>query len=258
MAVALAPVPRIDYSVTKGGARTWAVLLVFLFLCSGLYTIFSSKELNGNDANIHSDQQEEVGDDSQSYSDLSPKQRRNTKESEDSDIKEDSSEVIAETTGCWISESCDEFPNFSSCCSFTADDDDDTEVETPLEDQLFAGLRRKIEKNIQRVKEFVKEHEGDKDKVDEETEEAKVQTPLKRGKRRKNKVVEPSNDEQEDAKEPKCSHRHKRKGKADKECEQEADVEETDSDDDDSKEDDLPKTEVCTRMYIVFITQSFH
>ncbi|KAL6722785.1 hypothetical protein Aduo_017874 [Ancylostoma duodenale] len=222
MAVALAPVPRIDYSVTKGGARTWAVLLVFLFLCSGLYTIFSSKELNGNDANIHSDQQEEVGDDSQSYSDLSPKQRRNTKESEDSDIKEDSSEVIGETT---------------------ADDDDDTEVETPLEDQLFAGLRRKIEKNIQRVKEFVKEHEGDKDKVNEETEEAKVQTPLKRGKRRKNKVVEPSDDEQEEAKEPKCSHRHRRKGKTDKECEQEADVEETDSDDDDSKEDDLPKTE---------------
>ncbi|RCN41136.1 hypothetical protein ANCCAN_12927 [Ancylostoma caninum] len=103
MAVALAPVPRIDYSVTK--------------------------------VNVQSDQQEEVGDDSQSYSDLSPKQRRNTKESEDSDIKEDSSEVAAEAT---------------------ADDDDDTEVETALEDQLFAGLRRKIEKNIQRVKEFVK------------------------------------------------------------------------------------------------------
>ncbi|RCN38202.1 hypothetical protein ANCCAN_15868, partial [Ancylostoma caninum] len=66
-----------------------------------------------------------------------------------------------------------------------------------------------------------------------------------------NKVVEPSDDEQEQAKEPKCSHRHKRKGKADRECEEEADVEETDSDDDDSKEDDLPETEVCTRMHLL-------
>lgn len=36
-----------------------------------------------------------------------------------------------------------------------SDADDDELENLPLEDQLFAGLRRKIENNIQRVKEFV-------------------------------------------------------------------------------------------------------
>ncbi|VDM74731.1 unnamed protein product [Strongylus vulgaris] len=132
MAVALAPVPKIDYSVTKGGARTWAVLLVFLFLCSGLYTIFSSKEIN-EDTSVPNEQQDEIGDDSQSYSDLTPKERRNIKEEQDEEIEEEALGVDLQQT-----------------------DDDEEEVEPPLEDQLFAGLRKKIENNIQRVKDFVK------------------------------------------------------------------------------------------------------
>ncbi|KHJ85525.1 hypothetical protein OESDEN_14747 [Oesophagostomum dentatum] len=134
MAVALAPVPKIDYSVTKGGARTWAVLLVFLFLCSGLYTIFSSKETSGSDAI----------------------------------------------------------------------DDDESQIEPPLEDQLFAGLRKKIENNIQRVKDYVQDR--DSEGAEEEREEEKVQAPIRRGKRRKTKnVVESSDDVEEEPKEAKVS-----------------------------------------------------
>ncbi|CAG9533667.1 unnamed protein product [Cercopithifilaria johnstoni] len=44
MAVMVAP-SRVDYSVTKGGVRLWAVLLVFVILCSSFYTLFSTVEL---------------------------------------------------------------------------------------------------------------------------------------------------------------------------------------------------------------------
>uniref|UniRef100_A0A1I7VPL1 TPR_REGION domain-containing protein n=1 Tax=Loa loa TaxID=7209 RepID=A0A1I7VPL1_LOALO len=43
MAVMVAP-SRVDYSVTKGGLRLWAVLLVFVILCSSFYTLFSTME----------------------------------------------------------------------------------------------------------------------------------------------------------------------------------------------------------------------
>ncbi|KAI6205681.1 TPR-REGION domain-containing protein [Aphelenchoides besseyi] len=35
--------PRVDYSVNKGGLKTWAVLLVFALLCSALIAIFSEE-----------------------------------------------------------------------------------------------------------------------------------------------------------------------------------------------------------------------
>ncbi|KAL3990554.1 Aspartyl/Asparaginyl beta-hydroxylase family protein [Acanthocheilonema viteae] len=35
---------KVDYSVTKGGLRLWAVLLVFVILCSSFYTLFSTME----------------------------------------------------------------------------------------------------------------------------------------------------------------------------------------------------------------------
>lgn len=44
MAVMVTP-SKVDYSVTKGGLRLWAVLLVFVVLCSSLYTLFSAKEM---------------------------------------------------------------------------------------------------------------------------------------------------------------------------------------------------------------------
>ncbi|ETN81410.1 beta-hydroxylase, aspartyl/asparaginyl family, partial [Necator americanus] len=234
MAVALAPVPRIDYSVTKGGARTWAVLLVFLFLCSGLYTIFSSKELNGNDTSIQNEQQDEVGDDSETYSDISSKQRRSIKESQHSDIRDDSSEVEEADT-----------------------DDEEIPIETPLEDQLFAGLRKKIERNIKRVKEFVKEHEDDNE--DDEAEVKETQTFVKRGKRRKNKIADTDDDVQEPAKagffifqlllpfgslkklHAISSQPRKKKGKAERE--KEIDAEEADTDDVDTDDVELHQRE---------------
>lgn len=160
MAVALAPVHRIDYSVTKGGARTWAVLLVFLFLCSGLYTIFSSKDLSEGSDRV-SARHEDLADDEPRYVEVSPKSRRNIRE------ESDSSEVVQTPVH--------------------TDADDDELENLPLEDQLFAGLRRKIENNIQRVKEFVQEHEvqathGDEDEPAPE---------LRRAKRRKQKQPPP-------------------------------------------------------------------
>ncbi|KAM3727269.1 Aspartyl/asparaginyl beta-hydroxylase [Dirofilaria immitis] len=44
MAVMIAP-NRVDYSVTKGGLRLWAVLFVFVILCSSFYALFSTMEL---------------------------------------------------------------------------------------------------------------------------------------------------------------------------------------------------------------------
>ncbi|KAK6061442.1 hypothetical protein COOONC_00886, partial [Cooperia oncophora] len=68
----------------------------------------------------------------------------------------------------------------------TADDDEDTEEDQPLEDQLFAGLRRKIENNIKRVKQFVEEPEVVRDAQTEDDGE-EPQLPQKRPKRRKQK-----------------------------------------------------------------------
>jgi hypothetical protein len=42
MAVMVAP-NRVDYSVGKGGLRSWAVLIVFVLLCSALLNIFSEE-----------------------------------------------------------------------------------------------------------------------------------------------------------------------------------------------------------------------
>ena len=42
MAVMVAP-SRVDYSVNKGGLRSWAVIIVFVLLCSALLNIFSEE-----------------------------------------------------------------------------------------------------------------------------------------------------------------------------------------------------------------------
>ncbi|CAJ0610193.1 unnamed protein product [Cylicocyclus nassatus] len=215
MAVALAPVPKIDYSVTKGGARTWAVLLVFLFLCSGLYTIFSSREYDGSETSISNEQQDEVGDDSQSYSDYTPKQRRGLKgEDEDEDIKEEISDIDSEQT--------------------IDDDEEAAAVEPALEDQLFAGLRKKIQNNIQRVKDYVKDENTERAEEEEE-EERQEQVPPKRGKRRKNRNIE-RDDDVEQVKEAKPPRR-RRKGKADAESEEQP-AEEDHAENEKSKEEE--------------------
>lgn len=43
MALMVAP-QKLDYSVTKGGFKTWAVLIVFVLLCSALLAIFSEND----------------------------------------------------------------------------------------------------------------------------------------------------------------------------------------------------------------------
>uniref|UniRef100_A0A7I4Z5S7 Asp_Arg_Hydrox domain-containing protein n=1 Tax=Haemonchus contortus TaxID=6289 RepID=A0A7I4Z5S7_HAECO len=164
MAVALAPVHRIDYSVTKGGARTWAVLLVFLFLCSGLYTIFSSKDLPegvDNFTGVQKDRQKEVGNDD-SYQDVSSE---SFGPGENDESAEEPTERIA-------------------------DDDDDSEEGQPLEHQLFAGLRRKIENNIKRVREYVEVQEREiVHEARDDDDNREPQLPLKRTKRKKQKEV---------------------------------------------------------------------
>lgn len=163
MTVALAPVSRIDYSVTKGGARTWIVLLVFLFLCSGLYTIFSSRERSENTHSANLDHRDR-GIGGHRISELSSNQRQSIKEGEEeSDDEVDSMEVSVEAV---------------------ESDEEDVE-ESPLEDQLFADLRRRIEDNFQRVKELVKDHENARS-VEEDIE---LEPPLRRIKRKKNRSI---------------------------------------------------------------------
>ena len=43
--MAVVPVGKVDYSVTKGGVRLWAVVFVFIVLCSSLYSVFHNSEL---------------------------------------------------------------------------------------------------------------------------------------------------------------------------------------------------------------------
>jgi hypothetical protein len=45
MHMAVVPVSKVDYSVTKGGLRLWAVVFLFIVLCSSLYSVFHNSEL---------------------------------------------------------------------------------------------------------------------------------------------------------------------------------------------------------------------
>ncbi|GMT32254.1 hypothetical protein PFISCL1PPCAC_23551, partial [Pristionchus fissidentatus] len=47
LAVAVMHQSHVDYSVTKGGARTWIVLLVFGLLCTSLYSLVQMEEGGG-------------------------------------------------------------------------------------------------------------------------------------------------------------------------------------------------------------------
>ncbi|MFH4974056.1 hypothetical protein AB6A40_000765 [Gnathostoma spinigerum] len=73
MAVMVLP-NKVDYSVTKGGVRSWVVLLVFVLLCSSLYTIFSTKQSSHNI--VDSDASSDIIDlDAVSNEDVSEKER---------------------------------------------------------------------------------------------------------------------------------------------------------------------------------------
>uniref|UniRef100_A0A1I7W702 Matrix-remodeling-associated protein 7 n=1 Tax=Heterorhabditis bacteriophora TaxID=37862 RepID=A0A1I7W702_HETBA len=167
MTVALPPVQKVDYSVTKvrlrclcllhnhiltsnyklytkylyylffvGGARTWAVLLVFMFLCSSLYTVFSTKEAKelAVDADISEDQDDLPGQHHKNMRDTAPEDyRRVTHKS--------------------YEETSDQY-NIQTDVKLT-DADDEAEQDSGLEHQLFAGLRKKIEKNMQRAKDII-------------------------------------------------------------------------------------------------------
>ncbi|KAK5974555.1 hypothetical protein GCK32_000807 [Trichostrongylus colubriformis] len=212
MAVALAPVHRIDYSVTKGGARTWAVLLVFLFLCSGLYTIFSSKDLSEGVASIRRDRQSGIGDDDSNL-EISPEIR-----TEGSD---DSSEDLVEPT---------------------ADDEDIEDDDEPLEDQLFAGLRRKIENNIKRVKKYVEDKETVHD-VQNEKDDEEPQLPQKRTKRRKQKELRVKVETTTQTAQRRKQHVKRRVIEEQVEDEQDEDDVELDNDEEEEPKSELPKQE---------------
>ncbi|WKY16101.1 hypothetical protein Q1695_001074 [Nippostrongylus brasiliensis] len=201
MAVALAPVPKIDYSVTKGGARTWTVLLVFLFLCSGLYTIFSSKD--HKDAEHSTVDTKTVVDDND-YEEVTT----TTRSRDDSDYDQ----------------------AHSPSTSKQIDDEDDDIDKSPLEDKLFEGLRRKIESNILKVKEYVKGHEdGDGDEDDDSKHQPVSQKKVKRKKQKPahaQEKVEPS------------THRSKTLKKRGATIVEEKDHEEDDDDDNDDDDGD--------------------
>ncbi|TKR58619.1 hypothetical protein L596_030041 [Steinernema carpocapsae] len=116
MAVIVAPT-KVDYSVTKGGIRIWAVLFVFVFLCSSLYTVFSEGELSHED-----------------YRDV-----------EEDDDKEEVSSYEAPSTY-----SQPHVPD-PSLPAETADDEELLDDRDALETTLFSNLKRKIERKMKEL-----------------------------------------------------------------------------------------------------------
>uniref|UniRef100_A0A915CM42 Uncharacterized protein n=1 Tax=Ditylenchus dipsaci TaxID=166011 RepID=A0A915CM42_9BILA len=89
MAVAVAPT-RIDYSLnTKGGLRSWVVLIVFVLLCSAVLTIFS------DDADSKEEEVQPLVDLSESDNDLEAEEA--LAESESAPTIEDEEEIVEPT-----------------------------------------------------------------------------------------------------------------------------------------------------------------
>ncbi|CAJ0949247.1 unnamed protein product, partial [Mesorhabditis belari] len=177
MTVALAP-QRVDYSVTKGGARTWAVLLVFMFLCSSLYTVFSAKEVAELGVDFDGDGDMDLDHEVDEVDEVAAQQRHALKDTTPTNDDHGGHDKRNE-----VKVPKDEID--------TADDDEAEYVETTLEEKLFAGLRAKMQK----LKNFVKKSTNNDDGDDDDEQPAQQ----RRGRRNKKRAeAEKGKDEEEE------------------------------------------------------------
>ncbi|CAB3410281.1 unnamed protein product [Caenorhabditis bovis] len=183
LTVALTPVPKVDYSVTKGGARTWIVLLVFFFLCSSLYTIFSAKD-GRKEYSVNTHQVEDI-DDSPEYANVPDSSRDNNNDDDDDDDDDDPPIKKTET----ISQQKQQQKQHAAPAAVDADDDDDDneeDLDHSLGGRLFADLKKKISSRLMETEKVEKE----KPKPQRELKKLKKRQPVK--------VVEEEEDDDDD------------------------------------------------------------
>ncbi|CAI5454375.1 unnamed protein product [Caenorhabditis angaria] len=233
MTVALTPVPKVDYSVTKGGARTWIVLLVFVFLCSSLYTIFSDKNLRYSDVHSH-----------RGYDNDEDNNYHNVPSVEDDDDDDDNHEPPATRKNA---------PSQQAQKPAPPQDDDDDEEEEETQDhslggRLFAGLRKKITDRLMETK-------SDEDEQHVPTRRQKIKEQKQQAAKRIKKPVKVEEEEEDDDDDdedetPKApepvrkqgrQQQHQQKNKEEhkhKKYEQVKEEEEEDEDDDDEDDEE--------------------
>ncbi|GMR32141.1 hypothetical protein PMAYCL1PPCAC_02336 [Pristionchus mayeri] len=253
LAVAVLHQNPVDYSVTKGGARTWIVLLVFGLLCTSLYSLVQTEEGAGgrgiadfdddDDSHRHSHRsmtkEEHVDDDDDDDDDDDPiheknrqrpsEQKRKSSPPTTKKVKEEEEEEVKPAE----------------------DDDEDEDEDKDEEETMLAGLRRKVEERLRAaVSGKKKEERGEPMKramKHGRKKEEKEEEPQKPSRRQQKKVEVEEVDEEEEKKEeneeeeeeprqePKARRDHQKKvqskrsrrtRRVEKEEEEEGDVEE--------------------------------
>eukprot|EP00081_Caenorhabditis_elegans_P004410 NP_001123164.1 Uncharacterized protein CELE_K09A9.6 [Caenorhabditis elegans] len=242
LTVALTPVPKVDYSVTKGGARTWIVLLVFIFLCSSLYTIFSAKDAGDShhDLSSHSSADD---DDVPAYNHPGSA----TEDDDDDDDDDEPPTPSPRVSKKQEQQTTQQKTTQPAAAQVTDSDDEDDEEsnEHTLGGRLFAGLRKKITDRLN--EKAVKEEP--KSKNDQILNPRELRKLKKQQKTAKVEVVEDDDDdddEDDDDVEAPAPQEPSRKQKAHNQREEKKDKnkkyqpvkEEPDLDDDDDDEDD--------------------
>ncbi|GMT04615.1 hypothetical protein PENTCL1PPCAC_26789 [Pristionchus entomophagus] len=234
LAVAVLHQNPVDYSVTKGGARTWIVLLVFGLLCTSLYSLVQTEEGGGrNIADFDDD------DDSYRHSNY----RSMTKEEDHADDDDDGDdESVHEKTRHRISDQKRKTTPTPTKKTKKEEEeeeakpsaDDDEDEEENVEETMLAGLRRKVEERLRSMSAKKKREEKEihtppqplkravKHGKKKEEKEEEVPTPSRR---QEKKVEEEEENEDEDEKnneekaeeeeeeeeEPKARRGHKKK-----------------------------------------------
>ncbi|VDK50011.1 unnamed protein product [Anisakis simplex] len=219
MAVMVAPT-RIDYSVTKGGLRTWAVLFVFIFLCSSLYTIFSAKDLTelvvgesfpcicftsyicfhiDGDGIVDLDEEIESGRDADA-DEVATQYRRATKDRTPSreNIVHSAEEVKR------IHQKMHTAPSAADDDIDEDEDDEHEEEAKRQEETLLAGLKAKIEaKKRQKSPADRKRDDMEREDANDDEEASKaVPTRQVRRKHRRSKRYEDDDDDEAEKAEP--------------------------------------------------------
>ncbi|CAD5229610.1 unnamed protein product [Bursaphelenchus okinawaensis] len=222
MAVMVAP-QKIDYSVTKGGLRSWAVLVVFVLLCSAMLAIFSEIE-DGEDNDYVAHYVEEAEPDT---------------------IVPDTEDETDEVTPA------------------PPDIEDAEEEEEDEEQQLFSSLLQKAKdrwlgkskkKDVKKEKDDNEEDDEDGQPVDEEKLLRNQQrNQRKRDLRRRNRRQQESDEDDDDSEEQKPEEvkEDSEEESEEAESEQKKDSDEDDDDDDEEEEEELKKRVVPEKKNIV-------
>ncbi|KAF8385342.1 hypothetical protein PRIPAC_74484 [Pristionchus pacificus] len=202
LAVAVLHQNPVDYSVTKGGARTWIVLLVFGLLCTSLYSLVQTEDNGGRGITDFDDD-----DDSPLHFRSMTKEVEQT---EDDDDEGDDEPVHEKTRHRVVEQKRKNGPppsvkkkKIEEEEEVKPSEDDDEDEEVDEEETMLAGLRRKVEERLRNLA------------VGKKSEELASSQPLKRamkhGKKKEDKEEEP----------PKTSRRQQKKEEEEEDDEEE-------------------------------------